>query len=407
MKTIKKARSFAWMTIVVCALLFWALPSSSWALGLESDDLEKLESSGLTLEETNVEFESETLKDAGRISVKQKLVGDGIEYNLYPTFDDRDAAISYVANNAPKRLSLISSSSFLLPLLEQNWRAYYDKMRALYDDVNCPDWYMEADDEENLLQCAFSILENDALNEGIISSLNSAVASASDEADVALDASDAEDILLSLPDQEMLSESLEEDESAAETVSGETSDNGETKVSSSVQSVSEKAASKLSKLNKAKAIAYAKKYADEPNRGKYGYCEGRDCANFASQILEAGGIKQTSKWWHKNSNGKQTQSDDWVTANGFAKYFGVGYKTHSPSAFSSHLKAGDLIGTSFVSDGKWNHIGFVTAVGSKKNGSYDYQVAQHSKNYVAWTSSKINSWENQGGKDRWIGRIGR
>ena len=46
-------------------------------------------------------------------------------------------------------------------------------------------------------------------------------------------------------------------------------------------------------------------------------------------------------------------------------------------------------------DGDWNHVGFVVQVDDYlTNGYYDYFVAQHSGNYLAWTSSDTNGWEN-------------
>lgn len=47
------------------------------------------------------------------------------------------------------------------------------------------------------------------------------------------------------------------------------------------------------------------------------------------------------------------------------------------------------------SDGKWNHVAFVTATksGATSAGYRDFKVTQHTKNYHAWVSS-INGWEN-------------
>ncbi len=380
------------VTFVACL----ALPSFAFAATDETSAAEEFSAGEASIVSVDYAFDAPSLPNSGRVSVKQEIQGDGYEYKLYPTFDNKDEAIEGIKKDAAKRLALLSENYFLAPMDQGNWNTYFDCMMKFYDDVRCPDWYKESDDEESALQCFFSLMENDQLNQEIVDDLNQvSVASQSDDADE--ESSDPEDILSSLPDQSMLEESLEDD-------------NAEEESSAQVQLASATKAANSSKMkgfNKGKGIKYAKAYADEPNMGKYAYFAGRDCANFASQILDQGGVSQTKKWWHKNSNGKQDQSDAWKSANGFANYFGVGYKTHSAKNFSNNLKAGDFIATSWAKDGKWNHIEFVTAIGSKKNGSYNYQVAQHSKNYVAWTSSKINDWENQGGNDKYLGRIGR
>lgn len=59
------------------------------------------------------------------------------------------------------------------------------------------------------------------------------------------------------------------------------------------------------------------------------------------------------------------------------------------------MQAGDFILEDMYDDGDWNHVGFVVQVDDYlTNGYYDYFVAQHSGNYLAWTSSDTNGWEN-------------
>ena len=57
-------------------------------------------------------------------------------------------------------------------------------------------------------------------------------------------------------------------------------------------------------------------------------------------------------------------------------------------------------------DGDFDHLGFVTKTdnyeaqyGNKT--FYDYKVAQHSRDYYAWASWKINSWADVEGKVRY------
>ncbi|MEG0576879.1 MAG: hypothetical protein RR500_03395 [Bacilli bacterium] len=60
-------------------------------------------------------------------------------------------------------------------------------------------------------------------------------------------------------------------------------------------------------------------------------------------------------------------------------------------------------------DGSWDHIAYVVAdnhyVGNY--GYYDYRVAQHTTNYVAWTSSSTNNWEHIGSQGGTYGRVRR
>lgn len=68
------------------------------------------------------------------------------------------------------------------------------------------------------------------------------------------------------------------------------------------------------------------------------------------------------------------------------------------SYFSKVIKPGDFIATDSDDDGDWNHVGFVTAKSSRMiDGAYDYQVAQHTNNYIARTSSSTNNWDRLNG----------
>ena len=165
----------------------------------------------------------------------------------------------------------------------------------------------------------------------------------------------------------------------------------------------------INSFDTTKGIAYAEKHATNRNTPKYHSFSNGDCANFTSQILENGGVKQTvyddaSKgWWHKTSKvlgiTKHTHSQAWSMADTFARYMGVSNKTKNHKTFAASLRAGDFITLDFKSDGDWDHMGFVTKRDSSV-GSYgyiDYKVAQHTTDYNAWTSSNTNGWETNSG----------
>lgn len=163
-----------------------------------------------------------------------------------------------------------------------------------------------------------------------------------------------------------------------------------------------------------KAVNYAAKHAEAINTPTYQYFSGSDCTNFTSQILEAAGVSQVkhtsehSGWWHtrKISNSGyppgqvsyvHTHSVSWIRSSTFARYMGVG-PGRGPSQYSQFTQLavrGDFIGVDKGGDGGIDHTGFITAKGAPDNkGVYDLKIAQHTKNYNAWTSSAINGWEN-------------
>lgn len=57
----------------------------------------------------------------------------------------------------------------------------------------------------------------------------------------------------------------------------------------------------------------------------------------------------------------------------------------------------------YFRNGDWDHVAFVVAADNYKSDYsgktyYDYKVAQHTSNYLAWTSSEKNGWENLSGR---------
>lgn len=67
------------------------------------------------------------------------------------------------------------------------------------------------------------------------------------------------------------------------------------------------------------------------------------------------------------------------------------------------LIRGDIIANDDDSDGDWDHVGFVVVADNYADWYsgklyYDYKVAQHTRNYLEWTSSSNNNWETSGGK---------
>lgn len=110
-----------------------------------------------------------------------------------------------------------------------------------------------------------------------------------------------------------------------------------TKVNTSDNSNNNNSNNKTRIANFQNSYNYAKKYWNTRNRN-YNYYSGRNCANFVSQCLVAGGIPTNSTW--KNT------SYAFVNCTGLKNYFVNNYKvTYKSNPSASNIKAGDVIYT--------------------------------------------------------------
>lgn len=178
-------------------------------------------------------------------------------------------------------------------------------------------------------------------------------------------------------------------------------------------------------FNVSKGITYAKKYAWNSNKDKYGDLgSDGDCANFASQILHEGGyntvfgVTSLFGWWYTKTNNTFDYAHNWTSATKFVNYWGKKkvYKSRDGfTQFSKDVQTGDFIALDKNNDGNFDHLGFVTDVKSKtelktemyndeKNGIcyyayyYDFTVAQHTTNYERKVSSDANNWDQGAAK---------
>lgn len=171
-----------------------------------------------------------------------------------------------------------------------------------------------------------------------------------------------------------------------------------------------------------KGYAYMKKYVWNANADKYGDLGGRDCTNFASQILHEGGyntvlgVTASNGWWYNNLLGSHHYSYSWTAADKFVDYWGKKkeyYGSNGFTQFSKDVQKGDFIAQDKNCDRKYNHMGFVSDVKSKTQlltstfdnpekgicywvDFYDFTVAQHSTNYERKVSSDKNGWDEGG-----------
>ena len=320
----------------------------------------------VNLNEIDKEFiPNESLNEIGRISIKNELTVGGIDNPLFCTFDSPLDAMKNIKSMLSELLSLMEETYDLGELSESTWQTYAEylyKIRGELNDLELTD--STKDDlftDTVTLEAFFDIYENDSVNDEILqlAEKNRATALSSEE---------TERLILSLPYTSPLVKSYNRFNSSIRSISG---------------------------FNVSRGVTYAETYAESPNPFYYYFSS--DCTNFASQILEAGGVKQTSTWWHTTNGQTHNHSRAWTVANDFGNYWGASYETIDFNNLSSRVRKGDFIAYDAGNDGSWGHIAFVTATGNKTSSGYtDFKVAQHSSDYHEWVSSPDNGWEHLG-----------
>ena len=118
--------------------------------------------------------------------------------------------------------------------------------------------------------------------------------------------------------------------------------------------------------------------------------------------MEAGGKQQdntgnkNSGWWYK---GRYSYSLSWTVAHNFVAYFKIYTGTTYHRQFSRDLKTGDYIALDEDQDGRIDHMGYVVQVSVIEATAEDghiyekYKVAQHTPDYLLWTTDEDNHWE--------------
>lgn len=326
---------------------------------------------------TKVRDVSPLLVTIGDVLEPSEIVVGSNTYTLLPQFKSQGNAISNIRHN--KAVAELQSHYGLDVISDSNWKQYRDYCYEYLDAQDRPEWYSEGSRDVFQLFQFFDIYENSERNEEAIK-----IATTSDSRHL----SENQEFLSLLPSYSVTSADVVE----------------EPTVSESAARVPVLATSALSGFNRTAANSYASKYATNPNTGSYQYFPNGDCANFASQIMENAGVSQTSTWWHRRIGWIHQHSDTWVNADKFARYTGLSFITSSNSQFSNYMKTYDFIAADYTHDGTWDHIGFV--VNKRKTGSsYDYNVAQHTANYIAWSSSQTNGWDLIGSSGGYYGII--
>lgn len=151
------------------------------------------------------------------------------------------------------------------------------------------------------------------------------------------------------------------------------------------------------------AVSYAQKYTDSSGgmSGKYNSSQyniykypnppaylGYDCANFVSQCLYAGGLRESNAWRRvtRGQNYKNVKGGvAWVNAPELFKYLkSQGFSYEVVKSDLSNIHKGDVVFMDFENDGSVNHSTICTG----KSGKTPYYCAHSSwrKNYNYSTS---------------------
>lgn len=375
----KKKMSFILTVSLICMMIL----SSTVAHATNIDTNSNVSVYTLT-KSTSIPFDAPKLLDGiGTVSTKQTIYINGAEYPMYCTFDNSEAALNNISLEAGTLIALLKNTYNLDDFSAETVAEYYDASLEMFDNEQRPDWYTESNSEFQTFRAFYDIYENEGKNELLQSNIAARRITSSEK--IALDC----ELLMLLPYNSYVAAAEENNVSLEPPAEMRTLVNG---------------------FDTSLGIAYAKLYAESPNKSEYHYFSNGDCANFASQILENGGVSQVvydseySGWWHKTSTNwlgikTHTHSRSWTMADTFSRYMGVCATTTSNYTFSTNIVAGDFVAADFDSDGDWDHMGFVTGKQGylPSDGYYDYQIAQHTSNYLAWASSSTNNWDTIGG----------
>lgn len=324
------------------------------------------------------------LDELGSVSTKEAIVVDGKEYLMYCTFDEPEVAVENFRVELEDFIDLLQTIYALPDFSPSTAGAYYYASIQLLDDDSRPEWYNEGGAEFKKMESFYDIYENVEANNDIKRALATSKSTSANAGENTMDL----DVALLLPYGEYTAYLNDK--------------------YLTIKDVQEHVGINALNFTISKGVEYASTYATSPNKWNYGYFSIQgDCTNFASQILENGGVTQdryaseNSGWWHKYTENhlggrNHSYSVSWINANTFVRYMGVGYTTSNHTDFSRNIAIGDFIAFDADGDGSWQHVGFVTARRTIDSslGYVDYRVAQHSSNYHEWTSSDKNHWEN-------------
>ena len=338
------------------------------------------------------------------ISIKHALLIDCQENDMLRTFDNLEIAINKLYEKIPNLLSILEAEYGLEPMSSENWEQYRNNCIEYINTciANNDDSYSGIATEYNILELFFDIYENTEQNMDLINRINSSKLRMNNPSIT------VGQLVTQLPANTPLAKEINEIRK-------------EEKINQ-IQELSSKSQTRGSSVSKYfninLGIKYAIEHATNPNLLKYEYLNGKDCTNFASQILYEGGLPMSWEgdgWWHQSGR-YHYYSTSWINANAFCYWFGNDYITESLYDLSGVVRVGDFIAIDTGRDWSYDHVGFVTILGTYDwhtnnwghNQYYrDFMVAQHTNDYHLWVSDKNNGWDDVEGQDTEATRTGR
>ena len=368
-------------------------------------DVPKIPSTGISkLEVVNVKpaqsveiedgFKGNRLNELSPIVLKESLEYKGEKYPLYVTFNEPQNALETFKVKYSGLLSEFESKYNIDELTKGNWSTYQRAFYNNFEDFLQGRTKQETKDIFTILGF-FDIYENDQHNseiKSLVKQRNDKIQKSILKTSVDSDNQTLLNLTFMLPQKsaDKLSDNV--------TIS---------KISyTDSNTVSYYAASGCGgggctpTFNVSKAVEYAKKHATSPNETDYRYFDGADCTNFVSQCIKAGGVPMDDTWWYYRAGNSLTWMFDdwslpWSVADDFVRYFRPEHKTRDHATFSKRLEKGSAICADFGSDDDWDHLGYIVEMGSQNSDtSMNYKVAQHTGNYIKWSSD--TSWKSIG-----------
>lgn len=357
----------------------------------------------VSIQQVTKSFESRTTKEIGTASIKDAVVVNGVTNYLYPTFDNMETSLNKLKTMIPEYYSLVNEKVDL----EKAYDFSYSDFAMVDFDVDIAQVVVDQKDNTVQLRTEKTDAAVSALPIDVEEKLDAQEETFDHFFDIYENKAKNEEIMNYLattpdPDPETLAYMLPYNSAFAREYFANTTP----ALAAGGQIFSEP-----------NGTAYAKRFATGRSGNYPDYTLlGGDCTNFASQILVAGGINmhdnypdEKAGWWCRkvtigtvNPAPAFKSSATWRVADSFVRFMGTwGTEYTSFYTFASKIKRGDFIAYDGDKDGDWDHIGYVTGVGSlgTYNGKIykDFCVAQHSKDYNAWVSSSTNSWETLDG----------
>lgn len=308
----------------------------------------------------NADISLKSVDECYATSVKEEVIIEDIALTLYSTYDNPKYAMAQISVDCADIIKALDDTYDIGEFSNETWIVYEEKSKDFMSNTE----FSKLTEQCQKLISFFDIYENSFVNEYLKEEI--------------LDKDSIDDLLADEALLSMLPYYVIDDLENEYLIKRDTVD-----TFASTYAYSSSA-----------AITYAATYAESPNAA-YPYYSS-DCANFASQILYAGGKSQTAQWYSYKQSGTWYQSYAWKDASGFAYAQGVDNSYSSFSAFSQQISPGNFICFDSTGDGEWDHVGFVTAVGNAYSSSLGYKnfkVAQHTSNYNAWVNSDDNHWD--------------